>query len=172
MKMIDHDICQQLLTQALSSPRLRTHQLWHSDHQDRVQRLVVAAQPGTYFRPHLHSEQWELLQPLFGEGDLLTLDEQGMIMTRQTLTVGQVLELPPGLIHTLSVHQPFCFFEVKPGPFVEAQVPAWSPQETSPQATLARDWLQQATPGMDMTHLTLAQVNPESSNSGCKTTWR
>ena len=79
MKMIDHDICQQLLTQALSSPRLRTHQLWHSDHQDRVQRLVVAAQPGTYFRPHLHSEQWELLQPLFGEGDLLTLGEQGMI---------------------------------------------------------------------------------------------
>jgi len=153
MKIIDQDVCQQLLTQALRSPRLRTHQLWHSDHQDRVQRLVVAAQPGTYFRPHVHLGQWELLQPLFGEGDLLTLDEEGVVMTRQTLTVGQVLELPAGLIHTLCVQQPFCFFEVKPGPFVEAQLPAWAPQETSPQATLARDWLQQATPGTDMTHL-------------------
>lgn len=153
MKIIDDGVCQQLLAVALASPRRRTHQLWHSDHQDRVQRLVVAAQPGTYFRPHVHSGQWELLQPLFGEGDLLTLDAQGVVMTRQTLTVGQVLELPAGLIHTLSVQQPFCFFEVKPGPFVEAQIPAWSPQETSTQAALARDWLQQATPGMDMSRL-------------------
>lgn len=153
MKIIDNGVCQQLLAVALASPRRRTHQLWHSDHQDRVQRLVVAAQPGTYFRPHVHSGQWELLQPLFGEGDLLTLDAQGVVMTRQTLTVGQVLELPAGLIHTLSVQQPFCFFEVKPGPFVEAQIPAWSPQETSTQAALARDWLQQATPGMDMSRL-------------------
>lgn len=153
MKIINAGVCQQLLAVALASPRRRTHQLWHSDHQDRVQRLVVAAQPGTYFRPHVHLGQWELLQPLFGEGDLLTLDEQGVVMTRQTLTVGQVLELPAGLIHTLSVQQPFCFFEVKPGPFVEAQIPAWSPQEISPQATLARDWLQQATPGMEMSHL-------------------
>lgn len=84
---------------------------------------------------------------------MLTLDAQGVVMTRQTLTVGQVLELPAGLIHTLSVQQPFCFFEVKPGPFVEAQIPAWSPQETSTQAALARDWLQQATPGMDMSRL-------------------
>lgn len=153
MKIIDDGVCQQLLAVALASPRRRTHQLWHSDHQDRVQRLVVAAQPGTYFRPHVHSGQWELLQPLFGEGDLLTLDAQGVVMTRQTLTVGQVIELPAGLIHTLSVQQPFCFFEVKPGPFVEAQIPAWSPQETSTQAALARDWLQQATPGMDMSRL-------------------
>lgn len=153
MKIIDDGVCQQLLAAALASPRRRTHQLWHSDHQDRVQRLVVAAQPGTYFRPHVHSGQWELLQPLFGEGDLLTLDAQGVVMTRQTLTVGQVIELPAGLIHTLSVQQPFCFFEVKPGPFVEAQIPAWSPQETSTQAALARDWLQQATPGMDMSRL-------------------
>lgn len=153
MKIINNDVCQQLLELALASPRLRNHQLWHRDHQDSVQRLLVAAQPGTYFRPHVHLGQWELLQPLFGEGDLLTLDDQGMVMTRQTLTVGQMLELPAGLIHTLSVRQPFCFFEVKPGPFVEAQIPAWSPQETSPQATFARDWLQQATPGMDMTHL-------------------
>ena len=154
MKIIDDGVCQQLLAVALASPRRRTHQLWHSDHQDPVQRLLVAAQPGTYFRPHVHSAQWELLQPLFGEGDLLTLDEQGVVMTRQMLTVGQVLELPAGLIHTLSVRQPFCFFEVKPGPFAEAQIPAWAPQETSPLATLARDWLQQATPGMDISHLT------------------
>lgn len=153
MKEIGPEICRTLLALAQAKPRLRSHQLWHSDHQDRVQRLVVAAQPGTYFRPHVHLGQWELLQPLFGEGDLLTLDEQGVVMTRQTLTVGQVLELPAGLIHTLSVQQPFCFFEVKPGPFVEAQIPAWSPQEISPQATLARDWLQQATPGMEMSHL-------------------
>ena len=154
MKIIDDGVCQQLLAVALASPRRRTHQLWHSDHQDPVQRLLVAAQPGTYFRPHVHSGQWELLQPLFGEGDLLTLDEQGVVMTRQTLTVGQVVELPAGRIHTLSIRQPFCFFEVKPGPFAEAKIPAWAPEETSPCAALARDWLQLAAPGMNMSHLT------------------
>jgi cupin fold WbuC family metalloprotein len=154
MKIIDDGVCQQLLAVALASPRRRTHQLWHSDHQDPVQRLLIAAQPGTYFRPHVHSAQWELLQPLFGEGDLLTLDEQGVLMTRQTLTVGQVLELPAGRIHTLSIRQPFCFFEVKPGPFAEANIPAWAVEEASPRAALARDWLQLATPGMNMAHLT------------------
>jgi cupin fold WbuC family metalloprotein len=154
MKIIDDGVCQQLLAVALASPRRRTHQLWHSDHQDPVQRLLVAAQPGTYFRPHVHSGQWELLQPLFGEGDLLTLDEQGVVMTRQMLTVGQVVELPAGRIHTLSIRQPFCFFEVKPGPCAEANIPAWAVEEASPLATLARDWLQQATTGMDMSHLT------------------
>lgn len=153
MKMIDHNICRQLLTQALSSPRLRAHQLWHSDHQDRVQRLVVAAQPGSYFRPHVHPQQWELLQPLFGEADLLTLDEQGVVMTRQTLTVGQVIELPAGRIHTLSIRQPFCLFEVKPGPFVDAIIPTWAPEETSEHAALAREWLLSATPGMTMREL-------------------
>lgn len=154
MKIIDDGVSQQLLAVALASPRRRTHQLWHSDHQDPVQRLLIAAQPGTYFRPHVHSAQWELLQPLFGEGDLLTLDEQGVLMTRQTLTVGQVVELPAGRIHTLSIRQPFCFFEVKPGPFAEAKIPAWAPEETSPRAALARDWLQLAAPGMNMSHLT------------------
>ncbi len=154
MKIIDDGVCQQLLAVALASPRRRTHQLWHSDHQDPVQRLLVAAQPGTYFRPHVHSAQWELLQPLFGEADLLTLDEQGVLMTRQTLTVGQVVELPAGRIHTLSIRQPFCFFEVKPGPFAEAKILAWAPEETSPCAALARDWLQLAAPGMNMYHLT------------------
>ena len=157
MKIINDGVCQQLLEQALASPRLRSHQLWHRDHQDPVQRLLVAAQPGTYFRPHVHSGQWELLQPVFGAGELLTLDKQGVVLTRQTLTIGQVLELPAGLIHTLSVHQPFCFFEVKPGPFVEAQIPTWAPEETSDHAERARSWLQQATPGMDMSHISVGR---------------
>jgi cupin fold WbuC family metalloprotein len=153
-KEIGPEICRKLLAQAQATPRLRSHQLWHRDHKDPVQRLLIAAQPGTYFRPHVHSAQWELLQPLFGEAELLTLDEQGVLMTRQTLTVGQVVELPAGRIHTLSIRQPFCFFEVKPGPFAEAKIPAWAPEETSPCAALARDWLQLAAPGMNMSHLT------------------
>ena len=51
---------------ARNSERRRAHLLLHSGHQDQVQRLVIAVEPGTYVRPHKHSEQWEMLVLLSG----------------------------------------------------------------------------------------------------------
>jgi cupin fold WbuC family metalloprotein len=45
--------------------------LLHADHQDQVQRLLIALEPNSYVRPHLHSEQWEMIVLLRGQLDFL-----------------------------------------------------------------------------------------------------
>lgn len=50
-----------LFREAETSPRKRAHLLLHRDHADQVQRLLIACCVGTYFRPHYHPEQWELM---------------------------------------------------------------------------------------------------------------
>ena len=48
----------QLADAAAASTRRRSHILLHADHQDQVQRLLIALEPDSYVRPHVHSEQW------------------------------------------------------------------------------------------------------------------
>jgi cupin fold WbuC family metalloprotein len=50
-----------LLQAATASTRKRSHLLLHADQQDQVQRLLIALEPESYVRPHVHSEQWEMI---------------------------------------------------------------------------------------------------------------
>ena len=147
MKQFDHALALQLLAEAAHAPRLRTHRLWHQDHQDTVQRLLLAAQPGSYVAAHQHSEQWECLLPLYGEVELLSFDKQGTLLTRRTLTPGDALEMPPATIHTLIFNQPCCLFEVKPGPFAPILFADWAPKEGDADVADFQAWLQRAQPG-------------------------
>lgn len=147
MKQFDHALAQQLLAEAAQAPRLRTHQLWHQDHQDQVQRLLLAAQPGSYVAAHQHDEQWECLIPLYGELEWLHLDEEGMLLTRRELRPGEVLEIPPATIHTLIFNEPCCLFELKPGPFAPSRFAEWSPKEGETAVPAFQAWLQRAKPG-------------------------
>ena len=61
----------QLADVAAASARRRSHMLLHADHQDQVQRLLIALEPNSYVRPHLHSEQWEMIVLLRGQFDFL-----------------------------------------------------------------------------------------------------
>ena len=74
-----------LIAEARASARRRSHLLLHAGHDDQVQRLVIAAEPGTYIRPHHHSEQWEMLILLRGVLDVLIFDGQGAVRERQRL---------------------------------------------------------------------------------------
>ena len=51
----------ELLTEAAESTRRRSHLLLHANHQDQVQRLLIALEADSYIQPHMHSEQWEML---------------------------------------------------------------------------------------------------------------
>jgi cupin fold WbuC family metalloprotein len=46
-----------LASEAETAARRRTHLLLHSGPQDQVQRLMIVLQPGSYIRPHHHSQQ-------------------------------------------------------------------------------------------------------------------
>ncbi|SDE16477.1 cupin fold metalloprotein, WbuC family [Bradyrhizobium brasilense] len=72
----------ELLEAATSATRLRTHMLLHESHADRVQRLIISLQRGTYVQPHRHPEQWELIVPLQGTLAVYVFSDAGVITER------------------------------------------------------------------------------------------
>jgi len=147
MEILDKTLREKLLTEAASLSRLRTHELWHADHSDGVQRLILAAHPGTYIAPHCHPEQWEILTLLTGSLALLTFASDGTVTARYLLQAGDAMQMPAGTLHTLLIQEPVCLFEVKPGPFRPSSFAPWAPQENSPEVPEYQNWLQQASVG-------------------------
>lgn len=153
MKRLDTESLRALCTQAADSPRQRTHALWHADHGDAVQRLVMAMQPGTYVRPHRHADpdKWETLLALRGRVVLMTFDDGGVVTGRIELAPGagsQVVELPAATWHTLvALERDSVLFEFKPGPYAPQEFAAWAPAEGDAAAAATEVWLKSAAPG-------------------------
>lgn len=121
-----------LTEQAAASPRLRTHLLMHDGHDDQVQRLLIAGQPGTYVRPHLHSESWELLALLRGAGRLLRFDDKGALTSVVEMRAGEaaLVQIAPGKPHGFAVTEPdTVLMEVKPGPYRPNEFLDWTVEE-------------------------------------------
>jgi cupin fold WbuC family metalloprotein len=121
-----------LFREAELSPRKRAHLLLHRDHTDQVQRLVIACCLGTYFRPHYHPEQWELMSLLEGNADLITFDADGCVLGRRPMRVAPVVQIAQKVLHTIIITASrTLLFEVKPGPFRLTEFPQWAPEENS-----------------------------------------
>jgi cupin fold WbuC family metalloprotein len=153
MKQLDPESVQALCAEAASSPRARAHALWHADHGDPVQRLVMAMQPGTYVRPHRHAspDRWETLLALRGRVALITFDDSGTVTRRVELAPAgpaQVVELPAATWHTLvALERDSVLFEFKQGPYAPQEFAAWAPAEGDVAAAAAEEWLCSAVPG-------------------------
>jgi len=153
MKQLDAESLRALCAEAATSPRRRAHALWHADHGDPVQRLVMALQPGTYVRPHRHADphKWEALLALRGRVALVTFDDGGRVTARMELSAAagsQVVELPPATWHTLvALERDSVLFEFKQGPFAPQEFAAWAPAEGDAAAAAAEAWLRSAAPG-------------------------
>ena len=140
MSMIDgfHSIgCETiaaLALQAAKSERKRAHLLLHAGHEDQVQRLVIAMQPGTYVRPHHHSLQWEMLILLTGGGEVLRFSEDGKLLGRIEMNAGApVVQIPMGAWHGFVVCEAdTAVMEVKPGPYRPNEFAEWAPPEGDP----------------------------------------
>lgn len=120
-----------LALQAAESERKRAHLLLHSGHDDQVQRLMIAMQPGTYVRPHHHSSQWEMLILLKGGGEVLGFSEDGRLLDRIELSAdAPVVQIPMGAWHGFVVREPdTAVMEVKPGPYRPNEFADWAPPE-------------------------------------------
>jgi cupin fold WbuC family metalloprotein len=138
-----------LLADSRSSPRRRAHLLLHAGHHDQVQRLLIALQPGTYVRPHQHSQQWEMLTLNRGTLDMLAFDEGGVLRERHRLTASApVIQIPPGTWHGGLVVEPdTVVMEVKPGPYRVNEFADWAPEENAPEAAALVRWLEEAESG-------------------------
>ena len=138
MKRIDHQLLATLSTQAAASPRKRAHHNLHPRLDDKVQRLCIAMEPGTYVRPHRHMqpETWEILLILSGAVALLIFDDSGRVLERTELAAGgevAAVEIPANTWHAVaSLKTGTVVFEVKQGPYepiAEANYAPWSPAD-------------------------------------------
>jgi len=156
MKYIDNTLLDSLTAQAKASPRQRAHYNLHPELNDRVQRLCIAMEPGTYVRPHRHSdpETWEILMILRGSLALIIFDDSGMVIERTVLKAGGpvlVVEFSQNTWHApASLETGTVVFEIKQGPYrpiAEKNLANWAPAEDMPAAANFLAWYGRAATG-------------------------
>jgi len=156
MKLIDKALFDDLAEQAEESPRRRAHHLIHESREEPVQRMLIALQPGTYFRPHRHTAppRWELMLVLRGAAAWLGFDDRGRVTGRIEAGAhrgAKGLEYPPGAWHSLVCLAPdTVIFECKQGPFASippADFAPWAPEEGSEDTADYVRWMHRAQPG-------------------------
>ena len=142
MKIISHKVLDQLSLEASGSERLRKNLNLHDDYADPCQRLFIAMEPGTYIRPHRHTDPLkpECFMAARGKLALVVFDDDGEV--KQVISFGDgcdtlAIDLPAGEWHSIIVIEPgSIFFETKPGPYVamsDKDFAPWAPEENSPE---------------------------------------
>jgi cupin fold WbuC family metalloprotein len=133
----------ELAREASVAPRRRAHLLLHQGPDDQVQRLIIMLQPGSYVRPHHHSQQWEMLVLQQGCGDVLMFDEVGILLDRTELSQrAPVVQIPVGLWHGFVVREPdTAVMEIKPGPYRANEFAVWAPEEGDAKAARFVAWV-------------------------------
>lgn len=156
MKPIDNVLFEALCEQAEDAPRRRAHHLLHDSHDEPVQRMLIALQPGTYFRPHRHRDpaKWELLLVLKGVAAWIGFDDDGRVTGRTEAGAHRDhkgLEHPHGAWHALVCLKPdTVLFECKPGPFAPVAAEdfaPWAPEEGAAEAGDYVRWMLRASVG-------------------------
>jgi len=138
-----------LLAEAKASARRRAHLILHAGHHDQVQRLLIAIEPGSYVRPHQHSQQWEMLTLQRGRADVFAFASDGRLLQRYPLAPSApVIQIPAGTWHAAVAIEPETIvLEIKPGPYRPNEFALWAPEENTPAAAELVPWLEQAAAG-------------------------
>jgi len=125
---------------AVINQRRRQNLNLHRDDADPCQRLFNAVEPGSYIRPHRHSNppKPETFLVVQGGFALFLFDDQGVVS--QVLHLAPdgpavAVDLPAGAWHTIVALEPgSIFFEAKPGPYAaltDKDFAPWAPEEGS-----------------------------------------
>jgi len=135
---ITDDLMRELSGKALASTRKRTNYNFHKSPQDTVQRMLNAAEPGTYIRPHKHEDpdKTEVFVILRGRVVIVEFDENGGITDHVVLDRKKgacAVEIPPKVWHTFITLEPgSVLYEVKEGPYDknnDKNFASWAPGE-------------------------------------------
>lgn len=131
-----------LLQAAAASMRKRSHLLLHADQQDQVQRLLIALEPESYVRPHVHGEQWEMIVLLRGRFDFLIFDPQAELLQRLAMSIASpVVQIPRGTWHSgVALAPETLVLEIKPGPYRPNEFAPWAPEEGEPTSGAFVQW--------------------------------
>ena len=153
MKIVDKKLISDLIEQAKNSPRKRAHYNFHANLEDKIHRLCIAVEPGSYVRPHRHLDpkKWELLAILKGKIDVLIFNDKGEVSERYHLDAKgdtRSMEIDAGAWHTfVSLQEGSVVMEVKEGPYSyppEKDSCQWAPREGEKGAAELENWYRTA----------------------------
>lgn len=108
---------EQLLEQAKDNPRLRQAFDLRANSEENSQRMLNALIPGTEVPIHRHTKTIETAIILLGDIDEIFYDANGNELDRFHLLVGDGIQVPVGVFHTIEVHSPSILLEVKDGKY-------------------------------------------------------
>lgn len=139
---------EQLSAQARRNPRLRANFNLHTKLDDPVQRFFNAMEPGTYVRPHRHTEddKWELFLLVRGQAMVVLFDDAGAITERVVLSPDDnlLVEIPDNTWHTVvALERDTILYESKRGPYIvlsDKDFAVWAPQEGEQGVVKILDW--------------------------------
>jgi cupin fold WbuC family metalloprotein len=141
VKLITATLLDELAQRAAASPRRRANHNVHEMPADPLQRLFIAAEPDSYFRPHRHHDKTEFAVVLRGVFAVLVFDDDGRLRERCVIGPDEEIlafETPPATWHTLVARSSGAmFFEAKRGPYdpqTAAEFAPWSPAEGTAEA--------------------------------------
>lgn len=141
--VLDAGLLERAIAASRESPRQRVILPLHASAADPYQRMLNAAQPGSYIRPHRHRHppKGETVIVLRGAVRFLTFREDGAVATNVVLAAngGAIgLDVRPGVYHTFVALEPdSVVFEAKTGPYdeyLDKDFAPWAPLEGSPEA--------------------------------------
>ena len=122
MLKINQPLLNNLFKETSINPRKRINHNFHSSYDDPVQRMLNCIEPGSYFRPHKHSNpsKREVFIILQGEAVVIQFEDSGnindyIILDSRKKSYG--IEIPENSFHTLIVIKPTVVYELKDGPY-------------------------------------------------------
>ena len=143
MIKLTEELIRDVSEKAKVSSRKRVNYNFHKSYDAVVQRLLNAAEPGTYIQPHKHEnpDKNEVFIMLKGSVVVVEFDHSGNVsdhVVLDPLSGAKAAEIPPGRWHSFIVLKPgSVIYEVKEGPYDEKAdklFAPWAPSEGSPGA--------------------------------------
>lgn len=127
---LDTALLDELTAKARAVPRLRAHHNLHLDSAEPAHRLLVALEPGTYIRPHRHSDptKAETLLVVRGRLGALVFDQQGQVLSAREMTPAEAFgfHVPAGVFHSIvALESGTVIMEIKAGPYAVPNAEDW-----------------------------------------------
>lgn len=126
MKIIDHQLLDDVIAQAKASPRLRKNYNFHQSLDDKCHRFLNALEMGTVVPVHHHVTKDETFIILKGRVRVNTYNDRGEIIESIILSQAEGrlgVDIPKNTWHNIEcLESGSVIFEVKEGPFVEHEV--------------------------------------------------
>ena len=133
MIKINEAFINQTSKKAKESPRLRMNYNFHPQHEDPLNRMLNAMEPGTYIQPHKHEspDRFEIFLVLRGKFVVFIFDENGNITDHTILDAHKGsygVEIQEKVFHTLlSLENNSVAYEIKEGPYAPSTAKSFAP---------------------------------------------